>query len=394
MAFAILILATLQEVYQDGLLNQVPDMQMLSRAQLHRQEPNLSSEALAGLWAPSAGIICPYSLTVGMAENAARNGAEFRLDTSVEHVIRDVDGWIVRTNHGDLKTKTVVNAAGLYSDIFNNQVSAVKLRIIPRRGEYWMLDKSYAGTFKSTIFQVPGKMGKGVLISPTVDGTIIVGPTADDIDNRDDVETTAVGQEHLFQSAQRIWPGLSRRALITSFAGNRSHLTQADFVLGQPADAPGFFNAAGIESPGLTAAPAIAQELAAAIAEHLQAAPNPAFEPTRPPVRRFRFMTMPERRDAIAADPNFGRIICRCEQVTEAEVRDCIRRPLGARSVDGDKRRTRAGMGRCQGGFCLPRVVGILSEELGVSPLQIHKNSDHSPILTDRFEALSGKGQL
>ncbi|NLF62141.1 MAG: NAD(P)/FAD-dependent oxidoreductase [Lentisphaerae bacterium] len=382
-------LPALESVYQDGLANGVPGMRLIDRDELLRREPNLNPEAVAALFAPTGGIVCPYELTVGLAENAAINGVDVFLNTKAVQVKRNASGWTVCTGQGDFDCAAVVNAAGLYADIFNNQVSTDTMRIIPRRGEYWMIDKSFDGAFRSTIFQLPGKMGKGVLVSPTVDGTIIVGPNAEDIDDRDDNTTTRAGLEYVYQAASRIWPALPRRALITNFAGNRAHLVRHDFVLGEAPGAPGFFNAAGIESPGLTAAPAIARELSAAIAEYLHASPNAEFQPCRPPVRRFRNMTMAERAAAIAENPAYGRIICRCEQVTEAEIRDCIRRPVGARSVDGVKRRTRAGMGRCQGGFCMPRVVAILSEELGVSPLQITKNGGNSIILTAKLEAVS-----
>ena len=393
-AFAEEELPALEGVYQDGLANGVPDMRRLDRDELRQREPNLNPEAGAALFAPTGAIVCPYELTAGLAENAAANGVDFRLNTTVTQVKRNSRGWTVCTDQGDLDCAVVVNAAGLYADVFNNQVSDDVMRIIPRRGEYWMIDKSFAGAFRSTIFQLPGKMGKGVLVSPTVDGTIIVGPTAEDIGDRDDRTTTRAGLEHVYQAASRIWPGLPRKALITTFAGNRAHLARHDFVVGEAPGAPGFFNAAGIESPGLTAAPAIARELAAAIASRLHATGNAEFQPRRQPVRRFRTMTMAERAAAIAENSAFGRIVCRCEQVTEAEIRDCIRRPLGARSVDGVKRRTRAGMGRCQGGFCLPRVVAILSEELGVSPLKITKSGGNSTILTEKLGELSWERQV
>ncbi len=387
-------LPALHGVYQDGLANGVPDMRLIGRDELRRLEPNLNPDARAALLAPSGAIVCPYELTAGLAENAAANGVDFHLNTTALEIARQDRGWVVRTDRGDLKATVLVNAAGLYADVFNNQVSSDPMRIIPRRGEYWMIDKSFAGTFHSTIFQLPGKMGKGVLVSPTVDGTIIVGPTAEDIDDPDDCSTTRAGLEQVYLAARRIWPGLPRKALITTFAGNRAHLARHDFVVGEAPGATGFFNAAGIESPGLTAAPAIARELAAAIAGRRHADARDDFQPCRPPVRRFRTMSLAERAAAIAANPAYGQIICRCEQVTEAEIRDCIRRPMGARSVDGVKRRTRAGMGRCQGGFCLPRVVAILSDELGVSPLQITKNGGQSHILTDQLGQSSWERQV
>lgn len=379
-------LTALDKVMADGLANGVPNMRMLGHDELHRMEPNLGVEAIAALFAPTGGIVCPYELTVALAENAARNGVRFHRATPVTTVRKIYGGWAVVLSDGtEILTRAVINAAGVYSDVFNNMVSAHKLKIQPRKGEYWMVDKSYANAFRSTIFVVPGPMGKGVLVSPTVDGTVIVGPTAEDIDDKEDVSTTNEGLANILKVARRTWPGMPASSYITTFAGIRAHLASHDFVLGEPEDAPLFFNAAGIESPGLTAAPAIGTELASAVAARLGTELNQDYRPGRPAVVRFRHLDNAARAKLVAKNPEYGRIVCRCETVTEAEVRDCIRRPVGARTVDGVKRRTRAGMGRCQGGFCLPRVVDILADELGLSPLAITKCGRNSFILTDRL---------
>lgn len=373
----------LRKVYDDGITNGVPGMELLNGEEALKLEPNLNPEVMGALFAPSGGIVCPYELTLGMAENAFVNGVQFRFETKVESLERNGEGWDVKTSTGEIiSTRAVVNAAGVYTDYFNNMVSEQKFEIIPRIGEYWMIDKTYANAFKSTIFQVPGKMGKGVLVSPTVDGTLILGPTARNVTDREDVSTTREGLDQVLEVARRSWPGLPSRSFITTFSGLRSHLARHDFVLGEVSDAPYFFNAAGIESPGLTAAPAIAVDLALEIRDRLGLAESDDYRSGRPPVYRFRHMSLEEREEAIKRDADFGRIICRCELVTEAEIRDSIRRPLGARSVDGVKRRTRAGMGRCQSGFCLPRVMDILSEELGKPLTEITKFGGESRILS------------
>ncbi len=361
-------------------------MRIIGADELHEMEPNLAPEACGALLASTSGIICPYELTIALAENAAINGVEFHRSTAVKSVSKADGGWMVELADGStVRTRAVVNAAGVYSDVFNNMVTENKIQVIPRKGEYWMVDKSYANSFKHTIFQLPGPMGKGILVSPTVDGTIILGPTAQDIDDKDDTDTTSSGLGNVSATAAKIWPTMPRNAFITTFAGIRAHLSTHDFVLGEPDDAPFFFNAAGIESPGLTSAPAIAKELAAQIADRLGAKRKEDYKPGRPQVVRFRELDNAARAALIASNAEFGRIVCRCETVTEAEVRASIRRPVGARSIDGVKRRTRAGMGRCQGGFCMPRVLAILAEELKCSPLEITKCGGKSFILTDKL---------
>ncbi len=383
----------LEQLLQDGLANGVPDMRIVGQDELRAMEPNLNPECLAALWAPSCGITCPYELTVALAEMAARNGVEVLRDCPILDLRRASGVWEVVTPDQTMLSKTVVNAAGVQADYFHNLVSTLKFKIIPRKGQYWIIDKSYAGAFTSTIFQVPGVMGKGILVSPTVDGTIIIGPTAENQEDPEDTDTSKTGLELVLQTACRIWPALPKDALITSFAGVRAHTSNKDFILGEVAEAPGFFNAAGIESPGLTAAPAIAAWLSKQIAERLSAEQKKTTLKYRPAVQRFRLMSEEEKKNAAQGDPAFGRIVCRCEQITEAEIRDCIRRPVGARTVDAVKRRTRAGMGRCQGGFCLPRVLDILSQELALTPEQITKAGGESNILlSGRQEPMQAPG--
>lgn len=387
-------LPRLEELKARGEENGVPGLRLVGRDELAALEPHIGREARAALLAPTGGICCPYELTFRLAQDAAANGVEFAFNCGVRSVARNGSGWRVETADGrSLAARAVVNAAGLYADVFNNQVSAEKLSIRPRRGEYLMMDKAYAGTFRATVFQVPTALGKGVLVSPTVDGTLIVGPTADEVDGRDDTRTTAAGLAKIRQSAVRVWNDLPLSGVIATFAGLRAHGDRGDFVLGEPSDAPGFFNAAAIESPGLTAAPAIAEWLAERIGETLNTQRSTLNVQQGRHWKTFRGMTDAERAEAIQGDPAYGRIVCRCEAVSEAEIRAAIRCRLGARTLDGVKRRTRAGMGRCQGGFCTPRIVEILCEELGLEPEQVTKFGGGSNLLatTDTRRATLGE---
>ena len=302
----------------------------------------------------------------------------FHLNTCVQRIEAIDGGYRVRSDRGDFETKVIVNCAGLYSDAIHNQLCGEQLRIIPRRGEYMLLDRKAGALVDKTIFQCPGKLGKGVLVTPTVHGNLMIGPTAEDVNDPEATRTTAEGLAKAASTASLSVPELPLRQVITSFAGLRAHLDgeQHDFRIGQPR--PGYFEAAGIESPGLTAAPAIGAHLAGEIAAYLNAETKANFTATRRVVRP-REMDFASRQALIRENPAYGNIICRCEQVSEGEILDAIRRPLGARSLDGVKRRTRAGMGRCQAGFCSARVMELLRRELGAD-FEVTKCGPGSPM--------------
>ena len=370
--------ATLADLKARGEANGVPT-EIISREELRRREPNVSEEATAALWAPTGGICCPYELTFRYAENAAANGAEFFFDAKVtgisrvEHVERaECGGWKVVCEDGrEFAARALVNCAGIRSDELNNLVSATKYSIQARRGEYLMLDRDEDGVFSATMFQCPSKMGKGILVSPTVDGTVIVGPTAEDILDKDDKATTYKGLEKVKAGARRTYPALPLNKVIAEFSGLRAHeTTVGDFILGEAPDAPGFFNAVGVESPGLTSAPAIGVWMAEQVSASLGASrKNPSLiskDVSWWP--KTREMKPEELAELVERDPSYGRVVCRCEEVTEGEIRAAIRARVGARTLDGIKRRTRSGMGRCQGGFCTPRLIEILGAELGLPP--------------------------
>jgi len=384
-AFSESDLPALSELLERGRLNGVAGLSILNEAELRECEPNIGPAARGALLAATGGICCPYELTIALMTHAVINGVQLELNCEVTQVARQpAGGFQISTSKGTYQSRILINAAGVYADVINNQLSEDQFKIIARRGEYWMIDKTYGSAFNATIFQLPTAMGKGVLVTPTVEGTVILGPTAEDIEDREDVRTTARGLDEILRVAGLSWADIPRRSFITAFAGIRAHADRNDFILGEAADVPGLINAAGIESPGLTAAPAIAVELAELAADRLNAKLKTEFLPPWETPPRFRFLDIGQKRAAIAADPAFGRVICRCEQITEAEIRAAIRRPVGATTVDGVKRRTRAGMGRCQSGFCAPRVLDILSEELHVSPLELTKFGGESKILTGR----------
>ena len=374
----------LEELKLRGERNDVEGLAILGREALRRQEPRVSPEAAAALYAPTSAIICPFGMTIALAENAAHNGAEFRFDTRVETIRRTGEGYVLETSRGPLETRAVISAAGVWGDVLHNQVCGDTARIVPRRGEYCLLDRKDGGLVQRTVFQLPGPMGKGVLVTPTVHGNLLVGPTAADQPQRDRTATTAEGLAYAQDMARKSVPGLPLRDVITSFAGLRAHLAEGedDFRIGQPV--PGYFEALGIESPGLSSAPAIGAYLAEQAAAYLGAAEKPDFDPLRRDIVHLRELPFEERQRLAAENPAYGNIVCRCEGISEGEIVDAIRRTPGARSLDGVKRRVRAGMGRCQGGFCTPRVMEILSRELGVPQTELTKNGGASRLLAGR----------
>ena len=377
----------LEKLLQQGKENGVEGLEILEKKELLALEPALSEEVVCALHAPTGGIVCPFKLTIALAENAAVNGVEFHLNEGVKRVQPGtVEGYTVETGKGTYETRIVVNAAGLYGDEIHNQVSGEKLHITPRKGEYCLMDKKIGQLVSHTIFQMPTAMGKGVLVTPTVHGNLMVGPTATDISDKEGVDTTAEGLDEVLKKAALSVKSLPRGVTITSFAGLRAHEDHDDFILGEVKDAPGFFDAVGIESPGLTSAPAIGEWMAEKIVEKLRKTQKvdekKDFQETRKDIPNIASMDQAEAAALIAENPAYGTIICRCEKVTEGEIIDAIRRPLGARSLDGIKRRTRAGMGRCQAGFCSTKVMDILARELGIPLEEVTKAGGASRMLT------------
>lgn len=374
----------LQKLLEQGGLNGVKDLRIIEREELKSLEPNISGDAVAALYAPTGGIVCPFNLTIALAENAAVNGVEFHFNTEVQAIERLPEGYRVSASQGVFESRVIVNAAGVYADRFHNMVSEKKIKIIPRKGEYCLMDKNVGNLVARTIFQLPTKYGKGVLVTPTVHGNLLAGPTAADIEDKEGVNTTREGMDDLMRRAALSVEGFPARQVITSFAGLRAHAVteSGDFIIGQAEDAPGFFDAAGIESPGLTCAPALGKYVTELVLKYFPARKKDGFVATRRGIPNMALASPEERQRLIKENPLYADVVCRCELVTEGEIMDAIHRPLGATTLDGIKRRTRAGMGRCQAGFCSPRTVEILARELGVDMAEICKNDAGSRFLT------------
>jgi len=374
-------LPQLEELYERGVENGVEDLESLTPEKLHSIEPNISEQVVAALYAPTGGIVCPFGLTIALAENACANGVSFYLNQEVKEVKKLESGYEVVTKKDTYRTKCIVNAAGVNCDLFQNQVSTEKIHIIPRKGEYCLMDKEAGSYISHTIFQLPGKYGKGVLVTPTVHGNLLVGPTAEDELEREDIATTADGMNEVLNKASRSVKRLPAGQIITSFAGLRAHEEGGDFIVKEIEDAKGFFTVAGIESPGLSCAPAIGCYVAEIVSRSLDAKKKENFEAVRRGFTNPQSMSLVERQRLIMDHPEYGNIICRCENVSEGEILEAIHRTPGAVSMDGIKRRVRQGAGRCQGGFCTPKVLEILAKELGITQEEVCKNRAGSELL-------------
>ncbi len=357
------------ELYARGVFNGVPGLKILGREETLSIEKNLSPAVKGALLAPTGGICSPFDLTLAPLEIAVKNGAVFMRETELAAVERK-NGYFVL--NGSIEARFVINAAGVDCAEVASLFGDDSITIHPRRGEYSLLDNEVGSLVSHTIFQPPTKAGKGILVTPTVDGNILVGPNAVDVDDRYDTRTTAEGQQEVFRGARLSVPSLSEKSVITSFAGVRAVSDKDDFIIGF-SKVDGLLNVAGICSPGLTAAPATAEYVVSLLEKKgLLGKKKKDFCDSRKTVR-FMKLSDEEKLRALKKNPLYGRIICRCESVTEGEIVDSIRGECGAVSLDGVKRRVRAGMGRCQGGFCSPRVMEILSRERGIAFTDVTK---------------------
>lgn len=357
--------AHLEELYRRGVANGVPDLALLTGDEARAMEPNLSPAVTAALHAPTAAICSPWEYGLALAETAVRNGAELQLETAVTGLTPTEEGWRVETNRGVLEARYVVNAAGLDAQAIHEMAAPPSFAIHPSRGQYFLLDKSEGGRVGRVIFQCPNEKGKGVLVSPTVHGNLIVGPDAEPVEG-DDTSTTSAGLAFVRETALRSVPSVDFRTSIRNFAGVRASTGAKDFII--ELSAPHFLDLAGICSPGLSAAPAIGEYAVELLGQAGLALERKAdFQASRKRIR-FREMSPEEKAKLVAEHPAYGRVICRCETVTEGEILDALAGPIPPRSVDGVKRRAGAGLGRCQGGFCGPRVVELLAREQHRSP--------------------------
>lgn len=379
LAFSQSEMETVKKLYDRGVKNGVPDMRILTKEEVLQMEPEVSHEVTGALYAPSAGIVGPWEYTIAFAEVAVQNGVEMKLRTSVEGIEWADDHYVLHTNKGDVEAKYIVNAAGVHSGEIHEMVAEKTFEIKPNRGEYYVLDKSEVTRAKHTLFQCPNENGKGVLVSPTVGGNLIVGPNAEGVSGEQDNNNTATGMAFVQKMAAKSVPNINYRNSIRNFAGVRANLNKDEFQIGVAAKQ--FIDLAGIKSPGLTSAPAIALECVSLLQGEglaMERKENPVT--TRKHVY-FRHLSPEDQQKAIQANPLYGRVICRCETITEGEIVDAIHSPIPPCSIDGIKRRAGSGLGRCQGGFCGPRVLDILARELHVSPLDILQDKDGSFVL-------------
>ena len=376
----------LQKLYDQGIENGVSGMEIIYNEQILKMEPHVEKDVYAALYSKEAGIVDPFLMNVAYAEGSNLNGVEYKLNTEIVEIKEADDHYILKTKDGEeIQTKAVVNAAGLYSDAIHDMVmDDKKFEIRARRGEYLLLDKATAGYVNHVLFNLPTEKGKGILVTPTIDENTLIGPTSDFVDDKADLVTTRKAIEEVIDKVNDTVDNVPVRQVITSFSGNRAHESSGDFILQETKK--GFFDCVGIESPGLTSAPAIGKYMAGLVKDSLELEENPDFKAGRNPIPKTSEMTAEEHNELIKKNPKYGKIICRCEKVTEGEILDAIHAPVGATTVDGIKRRCRATAGRCQGGFCLPSIIEILSRELGVDQEEITKKGNKSTYIEKRVK--------
>lgn len=378
---------TVWELYDRGARNGISGLQILTGQQARELEPQLSEAVTSALYVPNAGIVCPYELTIAAVGNAMDNGVTLKRNFRVAAIHKENNGYKVTCAAGEnVCGKYILNCAGGFSDKIAAMVGDTGFAIVPRAGEYMLLDKSEGGRVRHTIFQVPSEEGKGILVSPTVDGNLLTGPTAQKVDTPESRETTAVGLAQVRLLAAKSVPSVDFRQVITSFTGVRSSEKNGDFIIEQSLNAPGVVHVAAIDSPGLTCCVSIAKYVKKLLCTAgLEMPHKDNWNGTRQDPHAFRKMTDEEKNDYIQKNPDYGKIVCRCETVSEGEIRAAIRQNPPAMDMDGVKRRTRSGMGRCQGGFCGPYVMALIAEELGVPMEQVTKCGDGSFMLTERI---------
>ncbi|MEG2110208.1 MAG: NAD(P)/FAD-dependent oxidoreductase [Clostridium sp.] len=385
------------ELYERGLTNGVAELEIIDKAKIMEIEPNVNENVVGALWCKSSGIVCPFNLNIALMENAMINGVQLRLENEVIDIKRidEENCFEIKTNKELIKSKYVINAAGVYSDKINNLIGGDEFYIIPRKGEYKILDKSEGYKANHTLFTCPTEKGKGVLVTQTVHENLLVGPNAQVVE-REDITTSKAGLREIMEGGKKSIANIDFSKTITSFSGVRATPNTGDFMIFKSQVAKGFINAGGIESPGLASAPAIAlyvEDLLKEIMseEDIYLEGNENFNSIRMKNKPFMKMNQEEQIENLNKDKKYQTIICRCENITEAEIVDAINRPCGAKTVDGVKRRVRPGMGRCQGGFCGPKVVEIIARELNMNVEEILKDYENSNMLVGKVKEVRGE---
>ncbi len=375
---------SLEAILENGKINGIEGIEIIDSEKIHALEPGVCDEAIWALYAPTSAIVCPYELAEAAIGNAMDNGAELKLGFEVVQITVKSNGFEIKSQDGELiDAKIVINAAGIYSDEIAHMIGDNSFDVHPRKGEYILLDKEYGNVTDHTLFTVPTKLGKGILVSPTVDGNLILGPTAVDFDEKENKRTTKEGIDSVIAHSRAMVKYAPSNMAITSFCGLRAAGSTGDFIINMPIK--GFVNLAGIESPGLTASPAIAEYVAKLLSDAgYDMTEKSGFDPHREATHKFSSLSDEEKNEIIKKDPSYGRVICRCENVTEGEILKALRTNPRPTTLDGVKRRTRAQMGRCQGGFCSPYIMELLAKEMGVSPEKVRKSGASSYVLTGK----------
>ena len=384
-AFSSEEMKTVRRLYDQGVRNKVPGIEICGHDRITALEPKINPDVVGGLFAPNGGVIEPYRFVFSLIESAQANGVELLTACKVIHVHREGVYWRIDSGDGrSILAKRVVNAAGLYADKISELFCAERFCIQPRKGEEYLLDRSTLSRPEHVLFPVPAKDSKGMLVIPTVEGTVMIGPTADMVDDKEDFSTSTENLDKVFRNASLMISGISRRDIITSFAGLRPCLEGEDFMICRSRIAPGLIQVAGIQSPGLTAAPAIAEEIKSLLkADGLEFREKSGYNPGLSHKPSPRNCTFNELEALVAENPDYGNIVCRCEQISEAEIVDAVRK--GHTTLDGIKFYVRAGMGRCQGGFCSLKIMRIIARETGVPIEQITRRGPGSEIVAGRL---------
>ncbi|MGL4606306.1 MAG: NAD(P)/FAD-dependent oxidoreductase, partial [Eubacteriaceae bacterium] len=393
---------TLHELYKNGLANGVPGLRILFEDEVHAMEPNLNKDICGALYAPTAGVVSPFELCVGVTENAVDNGVTLKLNHLVTDIKKQANHFEIFTNSGTIEAKYIINAAGVYADDIYEMVGEPYFQLLARKGNYFIFDKEAGSMVHSIIFPCPSEKGKGILVAPTVHGNLLIGPDAEPTE-KDDISTTSERLSYIKENALKNCPELPFNKIIRSYAGLRNTpivdtftTTDGDFII-EESPVKGFINVAGYESPGLTSIPSVAHYVVEKLVKPLipNIEENPTFNPKVRPHLRFDELTESEKVEVIKENPKYGRVICRCETITEGEIIDVIHRSAGARTVKAVKKRCRAGMGRCQGGFCSPRVVEILARELNCSLDEImYDQQDSTYILSGKTKSAKEEASL